>query len=370
MGWFLLCYFLVRPICTLLPELARVGVMLSWRGGHAVILHLGTLGHDRGWAFRVGRVSVRLHPLFFLMRGSMSDTDCLPRVGQYWAWNVVGLGVSLVLFGVAALLLLGDYVPGHWLPVVGMMGLLAFVDVGIGLFREFQPIPMRCGIVHTGAGSAMRDLVRYGDQAIVFLQGVRHYLRDDYYRALEAYEVVYGAGHRTEELLEDMMYAQMVLGQNRAAIETYGVMVESLVPNATQLTVVAQAYWGDGQPLVALQTLDRALGLAKAHPIALNYRAWMLLQGGAPAQVGQALKDLDKALGGSKEYAAAWANRAWGRWLVDDVGGALADVAEALKHDPIDLHVLEVAVMVYGGVGRLEEVAVYGERMRVIRGSQ
>jgi hypothetical protein len=363
MLWLLPCYFLIRPLCTLLPELSRALLMLTWSRNQSVEVHLGSRGHDRGLFFRLGRLNFRVHPYFLLFRGSISDTLAQPSTRQFFLWNASSLLCSAAILGTCTILLLGRLVPDAALPFLGIAGLLSLTDFGLGTFREYDPICMRCGLVHTGPGPALQTLFRYRHTALDFLRAVRHYLRDDYRAALIAYQPAWEAGQHTEELLEDMLYAQMVLGQDAAAIATYDTLVAAYAPSATQSAVAAYAHWRLGDRAAAFACADAAVHTAYAQPVARNYRAWLYLQIGNPQA---ALADLDVALAASEEYACAYSNRARALFALERVDEARADILLALRHDPMDIDALRAAAMIFEATGELSQARQARERLAYI----
>lgn len=363
MWWLLPCYFLIRPLCTLLPELCRALLMLSWSSDQSVDVHLGSLGHDRGLSLRLGRLNFRVHPYFFLLRGSISDTLAQPTMRQYLIWNASSLLCSAAILGACTVLVLGREVPEMSLPLLGMGGLLALIDLGFGLFREGDPICMRCGLVHYGPGPAIQTVFRYRGAAIAMLRGVRHYLRDDYRAALTAYQQVWDAGYRSEELLEDMQYAQMALGDMAAADATFAALQERYAPSATQYAVAAYVCWCLDDEVRAFACTDAAIDLASAQPVARNYRAWLYLQIGNPQA---ALADLDIALQSSSEYACAFANRANAHMRLGELKSAEADIRQSLRHDPLDLEGLATAVEVLQAVGASTDAATAQQRLALL----
>jgi tetratricopeptide (TPR) repeat protein len=363
MLWLLPCYFLIRPLSTLLPELCRAICMLTWSRRHMVDVHLGSQGHDLGLSFRLGRLNFRIHAYFFLLRGGISDTLTTPSTRQYLAWNISGLICSFVLLVFALTLILLRSLPDEFLPLLGMGALLSLTDLGFGLFRETDPICMRCGLVHTGSGPALRILAQYRSAAIDFLRGVRHYLRDDYRAAVAAYQRVLAAGMESEELLEDLQYAQMALGDYPAAAATFARLEARYVPSATQLAIASYVHWRLGQPGQAFARADAAIRTASAQPVARNYRAWLHLESGHPQA---ALTDLDIAIESSAEYATAYANRARAHIALGQVEAAERDILDALRLDPLDLETLGVGIAFFTSTGALAQAAALRARHDLI----
>jgi tetratricopeptide (TPR) repeat protein len=363
MIWLLPCYLLLRPLCTLLPELCRALLMLGWSRRQAVDIHLGSQGHDRGWSFRIGRLRFRVHAYVFVLRGSISDTLALPSTRQFVLWNASSLLCSALIVGVCLFLILGRHVPDAVLPLLGVAALLAFTDLGFGIFRESDPICMRCGLVHSGPGPALQTIFRYRGAGIDFLRGVRHYLRDDYKAALNAYQSVLARGRHSEDLLEDIQYAQMALGDYVGAAATFDRLVADYVPSATQLAVAAYVSWRLGDPTQAFIHADAAIHTASAQPVARNYRAWLYLEiGNARAAVA----DLDVALASSAEYACAHGNRAQAFLELGRLQEARADILLALQLDPLDLELLRIGTAVLQATGEAALAAVLQARAALI----
>lgn len=363
MLWLLPCYFLIRPLSTLLPELCRAICMLTWSRHQMVDVHLGSQGHDLGLSLRLGRVNFRIHAYFFLLRGSISDTLTTPSTRQYLAWNLSGLICSFVLLVFTLTLVLLRSLPDEFLPLLGMGALLSLTDLGFGLFRESDPICMRCGLVHTGSGPALSILTRYRGAAIDFLRGVRHYLRDDYRAAVAAYTRVLAAGMESEELLEDLQYAYMALGDHPAAAATFARLEARYVTSATQLAIASYVCWRLGEPGQAFARADAAIRTASAQPVARNYRAWLHLEAGHPMA---ALTDLDIAIASSAEYATAYTNRARSHAALGQLEAAGADIRTALRLDPLDLEALEVGIAISNSSGALAQAAALRARRDLI----
>jgi tetratricopeptide (TPR) repeat protein len=144
---------------------------------------------------------------------------------------------------------------------------------------------------------------------------------------------------RSEELWEDHAYAALATGQRRKSLAIFARLESAYVPNATQLSVGAMAYWEDGHKLAGMALVNKAIRLTPGHAMARNFRGWMHLQSG---QTAEALSDLQIAVKHAPEYATAWANLAACHLASGDLEGAREAAGQAVKHGWGDLNVLRV----------------------------
>ena len=335
----LLSYFVVRPLLTLAGEGTRALLMLSWSKEHLVQLHLGSFGHHGGLYFRIGRLVVRIHPYWLLMRGSISDTYPTPTGRQFALWCAAPLLLNLVIFSSCLGLVWYSTLPDAWKVVMGMLGFLSFVELGFGVFREMEPIPMHCGLVYAGPMATLKLVLRHPQRGKHYLQGLRSYLREDYPDAIAHYLVVLNSGHPSIELLEDLAYAQFAVGRAADSLATFALLEQQAVPNATQNTVAAMAAYKLGDFAQATSFAQVALDSTPGHAMALNFRAWMQLQEGKYAE---AKEDLLVATRNAPEYATAWGNLARCYWGLGEMEKARDAAAVAFRHDPMDLGIGEL----------------------------
>lgn len=94
------------------------------------------------------------------------------------------------------------------------------------------------------------------------------------------------------------------------------------------------AYREDGQPSASIADLTQAIALAPDWAEAYYERGRTYLSMD-PAQATESLADFTRAIELDPEYAAAYLRRAQATyWFLDDAGGALADLDQALALDP------------------------------------
>lgn len=334
-----LSYLLLRPAITLATELPRALLMLRWQGRYFVTVYLGAWGNGDGWAFRAGRLVIRIHPLFFVLRGSFSDTPSTPTLRQFAGWAASPIAIGFLILSGSVYLVWQDDFDAMIRLAAAVSALLAFVDLGVALLRETEPQTMQCGLVYVGPGATIRCLYTYKNQSLEYLQGLRAYLREDYRLAAGKYETVLDAGIETEDLLEDHAYATCVLGENQKSLASFRKLEQKNIPNSTQQAVAAMALWRSGNAEKALEMVNAAIRQAHGNAIARNVRGW--IHNTMHMELG-AQFDLYLATQNAPEYATAWANLAESQLANDSVEKATESIEKALQLDPFDLHVLQV----------------------------